>query len=116
MAIITHRWSKGPLGAGAVISSTASTQRLESRDCVVIAVGGRKLSRGLGSGQDGQGRRSLRTCSSNRTDETSPSGMRVEPGGNVVRFLDGTLAGAPLGYPTAIRERPRPPGRRKDRV
>ena len=50
MAIITHRWSKGPLGAGAVISSTASTQRLESRDCIVIAVGGRKLSRGTGFG------------------------------------------------------------------
>ena len=29
--------------------------------------------------------------------------MRAEPGGNVVRFLNGTLAGAPLGYPTSRR-------------
>ena len=50
MAIITHRWSKGPLGAGAVMSNTASTQRLESRDCVYIAVGGRKPSCGPGFG------------------------------------------------------------------
>jgi len=33
----------------------------------------------------------------------SLSGMRVGPGGNVARFLDGTLVGAPLGYPTVRR-------------
>ena len=104
MAVTTHRRSKGPLGAGAMKGITASTHRGWGTVMTdFIAVGGSKLVADLGSGQGGSGRLPLRTCSSNRTGENPPSGMRAEPGGNVVRFLNGTLAGAPLGYPTSRR-------------
>jgi hypothetical protein len=66
----------------------------------LIAVGGSKLVSDLGSGQGGSGRLPLRTCSSNRIEEIPPSGMIVGRGGNVIRFLKGTLTGAPPRYPT----------------
>jgi hypothetical protein len=67
----------------------------------LIAVGGSKLVSDLGSGQGGSGRLPLRTCSSNRIEEIPPSGMIVGRGGNVIRFLKGTLTGAPPRYPTS---------------
>ena len=71
----------------------------------LIAVGGSKLVSDLGSDQGGSGRLPLRTCSSNRIEEIPPSGMIVGRGGNVIRFLKGTLTGAPPRYPTAAEPR-----------
>ena len=41
---------------------------------------------------------------SNRIGENPPSGMIVEPGGDVTRLVDPTLVGAPPGYPTFTAE------------